>query len=171
MKKKKSTQKVPARKSNSRPSKIKSPLALKRALQKIQGKVVFTNGCFDLLHRGHVAYLKKARRLGEFLVVALNTDRSVQRLKGPTRPLNSLEDRLEVIAALEAVDFVTWFDQDTPLELISFLRPSVLVKGGDWKPEQMVGAKEVLGWGGKVYSLQYVPGKSTTALIAQARSR
>jgi rfaE bifunctional protein nucleotidyltransferase chain/domain len=153
-------------------SKIRSPRSLRRALSAGRPKrVVFTNGCFDLLHKGHVTYLERARKLGDLLVVALNSDSSVKRLKGPERPLNRLEDRLEVLAALEAVDFVTWFEDDTPLELIRLLRPRVLVKGGDWKPEQIVGSEDVLSWGGKVRSLAYVEGRSTTALIRKARAR
>ncbi len=149
-------------------SKIKSPAALKRVLTRLRrkkAKVVFTNGCFDILHKGHVTYLQQARKLGTHLVVALNTDESVRRLKGPKRPINPLADRLEVLAALESVDFVTWFDQDTPLEIILALKPEVLVKGGDWKPEQIVGSKEARSWGGKTRSLRYIPGKSTTSII------
>jgi rfaE bifunctional protein nucleotidyltransferase chain/domain len=132
--------------------------------------VVFTNGCFDLLHKGHVTYLERARRQGELLVVALNSDESVARLKGPERPLNRLADRLEVLAALESVDYVTWFEEDTPLELIRVLKPDVLVKGGDWPVERIVGASEVLARGGKVRSLPYIEGHSTTRLIEKARS-
>lgn len=150
-------------------TKIKSPQSLKKWLKGKSIKSIFTNGCFDLLHPGHVRYLEAARKKGDLLIVALNSDDSVKRLKGPGRPLNSLEDRLEVIAALESVDFVTWFDAETPLALIQLLHPHALVKGGDWKPEQIVGSKEVLGWGGKVYSLRYIEGKSTTETIAKAR--
>lgn len=157
-------------------SKVKSPQSLRATLRKLKNarggkkrKIVFTNGVFDLLHKGHVTYLERARKLGDTLVVALNTDASVQRLKGPERPLNPLADRLEVMAALESVDFVTWFDTDTPLELIRLLHPDVLVKGGDWKPDQIVGASDVLGWGGRVKSLPYVEGRSTTKMIENAR--
>lgn len=132
--------------------------------------MVFTNGCFDLIHKGHVTYLEKAKNLGDVLVVALNSDISVQRLKGPTRPINPLKDRLEVIAALESVDYVTWFGEDTPLNLIQLLRPKILVKGGDWKLDQVVGAEEVLGWGGKVKLISFVPGRSTTGMIARVKS-
>lgn len=127
--------------------------------------MVFTNGCFDLIHKGHVTYLEDAKRLGEVLVVALNSDESVKRLKGSQRPVNSLADRLEVIAALESVNFVTWFEEDTPLELIRLLAPDILVKGGDWKADQIVGGKEVVSWGGKVRSLKFVEGRSTTRMI------
>jgi rfaE bifunctional protein nucleotidyltransferase chain/domain len=154
-------------------SKIKSPSALKRSLSNLmrskKRKVVFTNGCFDLLHKGHVTYLEKAKGLGDILVVALNGDESVRKLKGESRPINPLSDRLEVIAALQSVDFVTWFDQDTPLELIRLLKPRVLVKGGDWETHQIVGSSDVISWGGKVLSLSYVQGRSTTAMIARAR--
>jgi rfaE bifunctional protein nucleotidyltransferase chain/domain len=111
-----------------------------------------------------------ARKLGDLLVVALNADESVKRLKGPERPLNGLAARLEVMASLECVDYVTWFDDDTPLALIRKLKPRVLVKGGDWKPEQIVGSEDVIGWGGKVRSLPYIEGHSTTELIRKARS-
>lgn len=154
-------------------SKIKSPRSLATHLRKLKKsskkcKVVFTNGCFDLLHKGHVSYLEAARKKGDLLVVALNGDASVRRLKGPTRPLNGLADRLEVIAALESVDFVTWFEEDTPLSVILALRPNVLVKGGDWNPEHIVGSTQVKEWGGRVFSLPYIKGKSTTRIIARA---
>lgn len=163
-------------------SKIKSPKAIRTALAKKKRmvgaaarrnarKVVFTNGCFDLLHKGHVTYLERARALGDILIVAVNSDESVKKLKGDDRPLNTLADRLEVIAALECVDYVTWFEEDTPLNTILTIKPTLLVKGGDWKVDQIVGSKEVLDWGGKVKSLTYVQGKSTTQIIAQARRK
>ena len=153
-------------------SKIKSPRALATLLaRRGKKKVVFTNGCFDLLHKGHVAYLERARKLGDLLVVALNSDESVERLKGPERPLNTLSDRMEVIAALESVDYVAWFEEDIPLNIILKLRPDILVKGGDWKIENMIGAKEVISWGGKVRSLRYIEGQSTTKIIERARQR
>ncbi len=152
--------------------KIFSPDRLAKLLSRRgRAKAVFTNGCFDILHRGHVSYLEQARRQGDLLIVALNSDSSVRKLKGPSRPLNPLKDRLEVMAALESVDFVTWFGEETPLKLILKLRPDVLVKGGDWKPHQMVGGREVLGWGGRVRSLPYLTGRSTTRIIARARRR
>ena len=132
--------------------------------------LVFTNGCFDILHRGHVTYLAQARALGAALVVALNTDASVKRLgKGDDRPVNRLEDRLAVMAALGCVDLVTWFDEDTPLQRILEARPEVLVKGGDWAPEKIVGAPEVKGWGGTVHSIPFLHEKSTTALLEKIR--
>lgn len=151
--------------------KIKSAAALKRALA-VRSGVVFTNGCFDILHPGHIEYLEEARRQGKVLIVALNSDASVSRLKGPDRPVNPLQDRMRVMAGLQCVDFVTSFEEDTPLELIRRLgsRIRVLVKGGDWKPEQIVGAKEVLSWGGKVKSLKFVAGKSTTGILKKVRA-
>ena len=132
--------------------------------------LVFTNGVFDLLHRGHVTYLAQARALGESLIVAVNSDASVKRLgKGDDRPLNSQQDRIAVLAALASTDLVTWFDEDTPLSLILACKPDVLIKGGDWKPEDIVGAKEVLAWGGSVHSIPFQHERSTTALLAKIR--
>ena len=128
-------------------------------------RVVFTNGCFDLLHPGHVRLLEQARKLGDALVVGLNNDASVRRLKGDSRPLVPEAGRAEVLAALACVDAVTLFEEDTPRELIAALRPDVLVKGGDWKPDQIVGREEVEAAGGKVVVVPYVEGYSTTALI------
>jgi rfaE bifunctional protein nucleotidyltransferase chain/domain len=131
---------------------------------------VFTNGCFEILHRGHVTYLAQARALGASLIVGVNSDASVKHLnKGNGRPVNSLQDRMAVVAALQSVSLVTWFNEDTPLALILACRPDVLVKGGDWKVENIVGAKEVSGWGGKVYSLPFTYERSTTALLAKIR--
>ena len=132
--------------------------------------MVFTNGVFDVLHRGHVTCLAEARALGASLVVALNSDGSVKRLgQGPDRPLNPLADRLAVIAALESTTLVTWFEADTPLELIVALRPDVLVKGGDWPPDQIVGAHEVRGWGGSVHAIPFRFQRSTTDLVERIR--
>lgn len=133
---------------------------------------MFTNGVFDILHRGHVTYLARARALGGSLLVALNGDASARRLgKGSERPLNPLADRMAVIAALEAVDAVTWFDTDTPEALIAACRPDVLAKGGDWLPERIVGAQGVLARGGKVVSIPFEHERSTTALVERIRSR
>lgn len=132
--------------------------------------LVFTNGVFDILHRGHVTYLARARALGAMLLVAVNGDVSAKRLgKGEDRPLNSLADRMAVVAALESVDIVTWFDEDTPLALILACRPEVLVKGGDWKTEAIVGAREVQAWGGSVHSIPFEHQRSTTALLRKIR--
>jgi rfaE bifunctional protein nucleotidyltransferase chain/domain len=131
----------------------------------LQGeRVVFTNGCFDLLHYGHLHYLADARDLGQRLVVALNSGASVRRLKGPTRPINDETTRAHLMAGLEVVDAVVFFDEDTPYELIQMLQPDVLVKGGDWQPEQIVGADIVLARGGEVRSLPFVEGYSTTKI-------
>ena len=136
------------------------------AILRRQGRrIVFTNGCFDLIHPGHVRYLRAAKRLGDVLVVGLNSDASVRRLKGPPRPLVPQRDRCEVIAALEMVDYVILFDEDTPYNLIKQVQPDVLVKGGDWRPEDIVGADIVRGRGGVVRSLRFAPGYSTTALV------
>ena len=134
-----------------------------------RGRVVFTNGVFDLLHPGHVDVLLGARREGEALVVGVNSDDSVRRLKGPSRPVRSSAERCYVLAALQMVDAVVQFEQDTPLELITTLRPDVLVKGGDYDEASIVGAPEVLGWGGRVVVVPLTPGHSTTSTIARLR--
>jgi len=134
--------------------------------------LVFTNGCFDVLHRGHVTYLAQARALGAALVVGVNSDASVKRLgKDSSRPVNPLSDRMAVLAALESVSLVVEFDEDTPLNLILACRPDVLVKGGDWQIENIVGAREVQGWGGTVHSIPFLHERSTTALLNKIRSR
>jgi rfaE bifunctional protein nucleotidyltransferase chain/domain len=133
--------------------------------------IVFTNGCFDVLHCGHVTYLAQARALGASLIVGVNSDASVKLLgKGDDRPINSEQDRMMVLAALESVSLVVKFDEDTPLYLILACRPDVLVKGGDWKIEDIVGASEVQGWGGVVHSIPFLHERSTTSLIKKIRS-
>lgn len=133
--------------------------------------LVFTNGCFDVLHRGHVTYLAQARALGASLILGVNSDASVKRLgKGDDRPINAGQDRMSVLAALEAVSLVVLFDEDTPLNLILACKPDILVKGGDWKPEDIIGNKEVLGWGGAVHSIPFLHERSTTALLKKIRS-
>lgn len=134
------------------------------------GRVVFTNGVFDLLHSGHVDVLTAARAQGDALIVGLNSDASVLRLKGSERPLRSEADRAYVLAALESVDAVVIFEQDTPLELVRELRPSVIVKGGDYSPDAVVGAAEVHASGGEVVIVPLTPGQSTTAIIEKLRS-
>ena len=135
-------------------------------ISRLPRPLVFTNGCFDILHRGHVTYLEEAARLGASLLVAVNTDESVRRLnKGSDRPVNPLADRMAVLAALASVDLVIPFDQYTPLELINTIRPDILVKGGDWPVEEIVGASEVMQAGGKVYSIPFRYDRSTTRLI------
>jgi len=132
-------------------------------------KVVFTNGCFDLLHVGHVRYLQEAKKLGDFLVVGINSDASVKRLKGPTRPVQNENDRAEILAALGCVDMTVIFTEDTPEELIKAIKPHILVKGGDWKIEQIVGGSFVQSYGGQVMSLQFIEGRSTTSIIEKAQ--
>jgi rfaE bifunctional protein nucleotidyltransferase chain/domain len=151
-------------------SKICAPDEAAARAATLRRPMVFTNGCFDLLHRGHVTYLAQARALGASLVVALNSDASVKRLgKGGDRPINALADRMAVVAALSCVDLVTWFDEDTPLARILALRPDILVKGGDWPVERIVGAAEVAGWGGRVHSIPFEHVRSTSALIERIR--
>jgi D-beta-D-heptose 7-phosphate kinase/D-beta-D-heptose 1-phosphate adenosyltransferase len=134
------------------------------------GRIVFTNGCFDLIHPGHVRYLEAARACGEVLVVGLNSDASVRRLKGPGRPILSALERAEVIAGLAAVDHVVVFDEDTPREVIVRLRPDVLVKGADWALEDVVGRTEVESWGGRVERIDFVPGVSTSEILRRIRN-
>jgi D-glycero-beta-D-manno-heptose 1-phosphate adenylyltransferase len=128
-------------------------------------RVVFTNGCFDLLHPGHVRFLDQAKSLGDILIIAINSDRSVKKLKGPDRPILTENERAEVLAALSCVDFLTIFDELTPLKLISILLPDILVKGGDWSVDQIVGRSEVEAAGGQVTSLPYSEGYSTSDLL------
>ena len=136
---------------------------------KRQGKtVVFTNGCFDLLHPGHTRYLAEARKLGDVLVVAVNSDRGIRALKGPARPIFPENERAEILAALTVVDYVTIFDDLTPQKLIAKMLPQVLVKGGNWAPDQIVGREEVEAAGGKVVSIPFVPGFSTSSLVEAA---
>ncbi len=148
--------------------KIKSLSSLKKIINNLRRQrkaLVFTNGCFDIVHRGHVEYLKKARAMGDVLIVGLNSDSSVKRLKGKGRPVNSQKDRCEVLAGFEFVDFVTIFNEDTPFNLINELRPDVLVKGADWKKSEIVGSDIVKSYGGKVAVVKYIKGYSTTKLL------
>jgi len=133
------------------------------------GTVVFTNGCFDILHYGHVTLLQEARKQGDFLVVGLNTDASVRRLKGPSRPLVPEEQRAAMLALYPFVDLVVLFDEDTPLELVRALRPGVIVKGGDYRPEEVVGGEDVVSWGGRIHTVPLVDGLSTTRIVDRAR--
>ncbi len=142
----------------------KLPLLRKR-LAKLKRKLVFTNGTFDILHRGHVSYLEKARAAGDVLVVGVNSDSSVRAYKGPDRPVNPEQDRLFVLAALQCVDYVVLFSDSTPLKLILKLQPDVLAKGADWKLKDIVGAKEVMNWGGIVKRITFVKGRSSTRVI------
>lgn len=152
-------------------AKICSPAELVQRVLALPRPLVFTNGVFDILHRGHVTYLAQARALGASMVLALNTDSSVKRLnKGDDRPINTLDDRMAIAAALSMVDLVTFFEDDTPRNLILTCRPDVLVKGGDWPVEQIVGADEVQSWGGKVYSIPFLHKRSTTQMLKKIRS-
>ena len=145
-------------------------LVRKREALRVEGlAVVFTNGCFDLLHPGHVRYLADARSLGDALIVGLNSDRSVRILKGEGRPILNERERADVLAALQAVDYVIIFDEETPRDLIARLLPDVLVKGGDWAIDEIVGREEVEAAGGKVLSVPYIEGKSTTEIIARIK--
>jgi rfaE bifunctional protein nucleotidyltransferase chain/domain len=146
-------------------------LTLKQAYEVVEDlkrhgkRLVFTNGCFDLLHPGHTRYLAEARKLGDALIVALNSDRSVRALKGPGRPVQPEGDRAEILAALEVVDYVTIFDDETPQHVIARMLPQVLVKGGDWGPDEIVGRAEVEAAGGRVVSIPMIPGYSTSSII------
>jgi D-glycero-beta-D-manno-heptose 1-phosphate adenylyltransferase len=153
-------------------NKFCEPVSLAARSTKLEQKLVFTNGVFDVLHRGHVTYLAEARALGASLIVALNSDASVKRLgKGDDRPINTLEDRMAVIAALECVSLVTWFEEDTPLARIIEARPDVLVKGGDWAIDKIVGGTEVMSWGGSVHAINFQFERSTTATLAKIRAQ
>jgi D-beta-D-heptose 7-phosphate kinase/D-beta-D-heptose 1-phosphate adenosyltransferase len=148
--------------------KIKTKEDLHRIVEELKKKgkrIVFTNGCFDLLHLGHVRYLEKAKSLGDILVVGVNSDSSVQNLKGPERPILPEEERIEILSSLACVDYITVFDELTPFELISSLRPHILVKGGDWTKETTVGRKVVEQSGGEVVILPFIEGPSTSNLI------
>jgi len=146
-------------------------VVLRRRWRREGKRVVFTNGCFDILHRGHVELLKAAKALGDVLIVGLNDDDSVKRLKGPDRPFYPLEDRAVMLAALEAVDYVCPFSEDTPLEMISRLAPDVLVKGGDYRPDEVVGRDVVEGAGGKVAIVPLWKGRSTSEVIREIVGR
>ena len=154
--------------------KVKEKEELRKVLEEAKSKgkrIVFTNGCFDLLHIGHLRYLEKAKALGDILVAGVNSDLSVQRLKGQERPIFPLAERMEILSGFECVDYVTSFDESTPLELISFFKPHVLVKGGDWTKETTVGKEVVEGLGGEVVILPFVEGNSTTNIIETVLQR
>jgi D-beta-D-heptose 7-phosphate kinase/D-beta-D-heptose 1-phosphate adenosyltransferase len=146
-------------------------VAIRRGLKRRGKKVVFTNGCFDLLHAGHVRLFHEAKKLGDVLIVALNSDASMRRLKGPTRPIFPLRERFEILAAVADIDYLTSFSQTTPQKIIAALLPDVLVKGGDWGPDEIVGRAEVEGAGGRVARVRYFEGHSTSSIIRRiARS-
>lgn len=132
---------------------------------------MFTNGCFDILHLGHIRLFQEAKLHGDRLIVAVNTDDTVQKLKGPDRPIFPLEERMEVLEAIDTVDYIVPFHEPTPLELILQLRPDILIKGGDWEPDQVIGKKEVESWGGKVIHFPYIAGHSTTSLVSMLREK
>jgi D-beta-D-heptose 7-phosphate kinase/D-beta-D-heptose 1-phosphate adenosyltransferase len=154
------------------PTRVLNSETLEQTLKnyrRMNKRIIFTNGCFDLLHIGHVTYLEDAKRLGNILIVGINTDESVRKLKGPSRPIQNENDRCEILAALKCVDHTILFGEETPLELIKSVKPDVLVKGGDWKIEQIVGSDFVLSYGGIVKSLNFVAGKSTTSIIEKSK--
>lgn len=152
-------------------NKICEAATLGARIAQLPRPLVFTNGCFDVLHRGHVTYLAQARALGASLILGVNSDASVKRLgKGDDRPINAEQDRMAVLAALEAISLVVLFEEDTPLNLILACKPDILVKGGDWKPENIVGSKEVLSLGGSVHSIPFLHERSTTALLKKIRN-
>ncbi len=148
--------------------KIKSPEALKKILSglKKQGRTIaFTNGCFDILHSGHISYLQEARKFADVLIVAVNSDDSVMRIKGRGRPIMKLKDRMRVIAALESVDYVTYFKQDNPLKIIKLCKPDILFKGNDWNKNKIIGKDFVESYGGRVMTLPYIKGQSSSEII------
>jgi D-beta-D-heptose 7-phosphate kinase/D-beta-D-heptose 1-phosphate adenosyltransferase len=138
-------------------------------LRKKGKKIAFTNGCFDILHIGHIRYLREAKKTADILVLAINSDASVKKIKGEKRPLVPQEDRAEIMAALEFIDFVTIFDETTPLELIILLKPDVLIKGGDWAQDKVVGRDEIKKWGGKLTLIPEIKGKSTTSIVEKIK--
>lgn len=145
---------------------------LKKEADRLRGKgkkIAFTNGCFDILHVGHVQYLREARKTGDLLILGLNSDASVRAIKGEKRPLVPQGERAEVVASLMSVDYITVFDETTPLKLIEYLRPDILVKGGDWKEEEVVGRDAVRSWGGKVVIVPMTEGASTTNIVEKIR--
>jgi D-beta-D-heptose 7-phosphate kinase/D-beta-D-heptose 1-phosphate adenosyltransferase len=153
-------------------NKILERNALKDKLEELRKKgkkIAFTNGCFDILHVGHVRYLREAKKTADVLVLALNSDSSVRSIKGEKRPLMNEKERAEIIAALEFIDFVTIFPELTPLELINYLKPDILIKGGDWPEEKVVGREEIKKWGGRVAIIPEVEGKSTTNIVEKIK--
>lgn len=152
--------------------KIKSLKQLKRIISKCKKKkrkVAFTNGCFDILHPGHISYLEDAKKRADILIVALNTDSSVRLIKGPARPIMKLKNRQKLVAALENVDYVTSFSETTPLRLITQLRPDLVIKGGDWKVKDIVGREVITKYGGKAVSVKYKKGHSTTGIVRKIK--
>jgi rfaE bifunctional protein nucleotidyltransferase chain/domain len=146
---------------------LKNLLKIRAQLRRQGKKVVFTNGCFDLIHGGHIELFRKAKSLGDVLIVALNTDGSVRKIKGPQRPVFPLEERFEVLGAIEYIDYLTSFAEETPKKIIAVLLPDILVKGGDWGPGQVVGREEVEAAGGRVVIVPYLKGHSSSSIIRQ----
>lgn len=140
-----------------------------RRLRQKRKKIVFTNGCFDILHAGHVEYLERAKKFGDVLILGLNSDASTKRLKGPSRPINSQKDRARVLAGLTCIDYITIFNEDTPRSLIRLVRPHILVKGADWKISSISGAIDVFSWGGKVKRIRLLKGRSTTGILKKVK--
>ena len=140
------------------------------SLKKKRKQIVFTNGCFDILHLGHITYLNRAKALGDILVVGVNSDSSVKSIKHPSRPINTLKDRIKILANLECIDYLCSFNQSTPLNLIKKIRPNMIVKGGDWKKKEVVGANFVKSYGGKIAIIPFKKGYSTTSLIKKISS-
>ena len=150
-------------------NKVRNLSQLRRIVARLRrhNKIIFTNGCFDLLHPGHVQYLKKAKRQGGILIVGLNSDASVRRIKGKARPIFSQKDRARLLSSLPCVDYITIFGQDTPYQLIKALKPDILVKGADWRDKGVVGADLVRAWKGKIKLIPYLKGYSTTEILAK----
>ncbi len=146
---------------------IQSLVPIRQSLKEHQKKAVFTNGCFDILHRGHIHLFHEAKKLGDILIVAVNDDSSIRKIKGSTRPIFPLEERMEVLEAIADIDFLVSFSEETPREIITSLLPDVLVKGGDWKPEEVVGKKEVEQAGGEVIIIPYLPHHSSSDIIGR----
>lgn len=146
---------------------IQSLVPIRQSLKDNQKKTVFTNGCFDILHRGHIHLFHEAKKLGDILIVAVNDDSSIRKIKGSTRPIFPLEERMEVLEAIADIDFLVSFSEETPREIITSLLPDVLVKGGDWKPEEVVGKKEVEQAGGEVITIPYLPHHSSSDIIGR----
>jgi rfaE bifunctional protein nucleotidyltransferase chain/domain len=154
---------------NAKVKKLDELIRLRRKLNSEGQKVVLTNGCFDVLHSGHIHLFREAKKQGDILVVAVNDDLSVRNLKGPARPVFPLEERLEVLEAIDMIDYLISFSQPTPRELIKAILPDVLVKGGDWKPDEVVGREEVEGAGGKVVIIPYLPGRSSSEILKKIK--
>jgi rfaE bifunctional protein nucleotidyltransferase chain/domain len=152
-------------------TKIDKIVEILAEIRKLNKKIAFTNGCFDILHRGHVEYLEKAKKYADILVLGLNSDSSVRRLKGEPRPYVNEADRAYILSRLEAVDVVCFFDQDTPLELLKRVKPDFLIKGGDYKLDQIVGRELVESQGGQVFTIPFIEGKSSTSIIDQIKTR